>query len=568
MLGGLYEAIADETKFGALLAAMDDFIDANPDNLETGQADWKEMFRHHFRRAGLFLETAPNDHYETPIAFVDKQVVPAAVIDRCLDVHAANELFANLVDQDFASLSETFTTPADAQRLAALFKTNTEAAPVLISLTLPHLDTPLFVVAAQAPAMNLPDASGPFVKLKVARATWNANLAPLLEAAYGCTLAEIEVLEGLVETGSVASVAIRRKRSVRTVRTQLTHIFGKLGLTSQTELALFLATLSQLMTKQKRPSDISINWLSSTSESVTSCSLEVGKNTISYIKYGDPDGQPVLMIHSTTPPEMTPMFRRACREAGLFMIGVHKPGSGGASPRPACEGPDEMAQDYAAVLDYEGINTAVIAGHCSGGLYALTFAKQFGARCVGLVLIDTGVPFKGRLDLMKLPKPLRRTFLPARYIPEVLLVPHRIFAANFKRSGAGEARVVDYFFEADPEDQHLTRTDRVYYEITRQIIAYSFEDIDRLVHDVQRWARDWIHLLVGVVANHPVTFMHGDCNHLFSSRRIARFCDVHKNANLLVNQGMGQLQVYQAPKSFALAARQVMDAARAQKVHN
>ncbi len=559
VLSGLYQAIADHAQIDAILNAMDDFLDSNPEGLEAGEADWKSMFREHFGRVGQFLDVDPPVEKDSPIVHVDKQVVPALVMNRHHEVIAFNELFLKITDGPITSLRDAFTTPNDKRRLEQLASTNGTAASILISLTLPNATGPVFVVATKNDLLEVTGRSGPFVALKVARATWNPDLVPLLEAAYGLTPAEIEILEGLVEGGSVSSVAIERERSVRTVRTQLTHIFGKLGLSSQTELALFLATLTQLMTKEKSPSDIGKSWQSLSSDDIARHKISIAGRDVAYLKYGDPDGVPVLMLHSTTPPEMIPEFRKECRRAGLNVVAIHKPGSGGSSPRPAQDGPAELAADYAAVLDAENIDRAIIAGHCSAGLYALQFADTYKSRSQAVILIDTGVPFKNRRELMKLPKSLRRTFLPARYIPEVLVVPHRIFAANFRRSAAGEARVVDYFFQDCPVDQNLTRTDRTYFEITRQIIQYSFEDVDRLVADVCRWAKDWSDLL-DARAGRPTIFLHGAENRMFEADKIIERASKTEGFSARIVDDCGQLQCYQMPKLFTQAIAQLLAA--------
>lgn len=557
VLSGLYQAIADHAQIDAILNAMDDFLDADPEGLEAGEADWKAMFREHFGRVGQFLDADLPIEKDSPIVHVDKQVVPTVVMNRHHEVIACNELFLKLSNGPITSLRDAFSTPNDKRRLDQLARSNSDVAPILVSLTLPNAISPVFVVATKNDLLEVTGRSGPFVTLKVAKPTWNPDLVPLLEAAYGLTPAEIEVLQGLVEGDSVSTVALERKRSVRTVRTQLTNIFGKIGLSSQTELALFLATLTQLMTKEKRPSDVGKAWQSSSTDEITRCALLVADRSVAYIKYGNPSGTAVLLLHSTTPPEMIPEFRQECRLAGLNVIALHKPGSGGSSPRPAEDGPAELASDFAAVLDAEGIERAVIAGHCSAGLYALQFANTYKDRSNGVILIDTGVPFRNRRELMKLPISLRRTFLPARYIPEVLIVPHRIFEANFKRSAAGEARVIDYFFQDCPVDQNLTRTDRTYFEITRQIIQYSFEDVDRLVADVCRWAKDWSSLLEARVGQ-PTVFVHGDENRLFEASKIDELTEKNDRFLSLITKGCGQLQIYQEPENFTKAVRQLI----------
>jgi pimeloyl-ACP methyl ester carboxylesterase len=51
--------------------------------------------------------------------------------------------------------------------------------------------------------------------------------------------------------------------------------------------------------------------------------------------------------------------------------------------------PDRHAADLAAVLDAEGIERVIVAGHAGGGPSALSFATQYPGRTEGLILIDT-----------------------------------------------------------------------------------------------------------------------------------------------------------------------------------
>lgn len=554
VLGGLYRAIADHSRFEALLTAMDDFLDSNPEDLESRDADWKKIFRTHFAQVGQYVQTQPADGRENPIVYVDRQPVPAAVLNRRLDLIAKNIHFEAINETSGENIAHTLISPSDRSRLDRLFVANGDTPAILLALSWPHHERQILAVAERASLKDVAGQAGPYITLRVAQAVWNDRLSPLLENAYGLTPAEISVLEALVDTGSVSKVADARQRSIRTVRTQLTHIFSKLEISSQMELALFLATLTQMMGAEQNEKPAVTTGSNALSLAVRQNTITHGGRTISYLTYGAEGGHPVLMLQSSTPPTQTTKFRSMCQREGLYMIIPFKPGSDQSDRRPAKHGPSELASDYQAILDAEGVKLATIAGHCSGGLYALEFSALYPNRSDGVVLVDTGVPFRGRRDLMALPRSLRRTFLPARYIPEILLVPHRIFAANFTRSSAGEAQVVDYFFADSDVDSVLTRTDRDYYEITKRIIAYSFEDVDRLVADVCRWAQDWSQLLRRN-SQQSIVFLHGDCNNLFQMDRIEALASQSDNMKVVAGEGQGQLQLYQSPENFAKAVR-------------
>lgn len=61
------------------------------------------------------------------------------------------------------------------------------------------------------------------------------------------------------------------------------------------------------------------------------------------------------------------------------------------SAEPA-EGPERHARDLAAILDREGIERVVVAGHAGGGPTAVAFAATCPERTAGLVVVDMQLP--------------------------------------------------------------------------------------------------------------------------------------------------------------------------------
>ncbi|MGB3456738.1 MAG: alpha/beta fold hydrolase [Litorimonas sp.] len=556
VLNGLYEAIADNTRFETMFKAMDDFLDADPVDLELKGADWKNVFRTHFSRVSHYMENDTENGLESPIVHVDRQLVPAAVLNRSLDIVASNSMFDSLNASGQTNIAETISTPKGRRELEKLFVDNGDPEQILLSLLVDGEARPVFIVAKRENLCHVSGQSGAYVSIRAAKAVWNDDMAPLLETAYDLTSAEVEVVRGLIETGSVEKVSRLRKRSVRTVRTQLTNVFAKLGLSTQTELTLFLATLTQMIGKDRRAAGGDTDDASMVPDGTTMKTVNADGQVVSYLTYGSPEGRPVLMIQPSVPPSQTRDLRDIFVRKGLRMIVPFKPGSGATDARSPEHGPEQLAKDYLAILNQENVKSVTVAGQASGGLYALEFAARYRDRVEGVVLVDTGVPFKGRKELMKLPSTARRTFLPARYIPDILLVPHKIIASNFRRSLAGEARVVDYFFADSDADTRLVRTDRRYYDITKRIIAYSFEDIGRLVADVCRWAQDWSHLFIRL-SDLPIVFLHGSANTLFSLERVTDVARRNENMSVVSVEGEGQLQLYRQPEMFVTAVEAI-----------
>ncbi|MDH4365757.1 MAG: alpha/beta hydrolase [Acidimicrobiia bacterium] len=66
-------------------------------------------------------------------------------------------------------------------------------------------------------------------------------------------------------------------------------------------------------------------------------------------------------------------------------------GMGRSTADGPADSPARHADDLAAILDAEGIDRVVVAGHAGGGPTALTFAVRHADRAAGLIMVDTRV---------------------------------------------------------------------------------------------------------------------------------------------------------------------------------
>jgi pimeloyl-ACP methyl ester carboxylesterase len=274
---------------------------------------------------------------------------------------------------------------------------------------------------------------------------------------------------------------------------------------------------------------------------------------LAYAEYGDLQGDPVLMIQPTTTPTQPEPVRKAMAQCGLHVIAPYRPGSGLTDNRSPKDGPKALAEDYLELLDALEIKTCTLVGHCSGGLYALAAAQRFGDRARRTVLLDTGAPFSSVAELFKLPSAPRRTFLPARLFPQALIAPHRMVAADFNKDDAGERRTVEYFFEGSPAELERVRSRSYFYDVTRDNIAYSFENVPRLVEDVCRWVSNWERLVQETQVS--VHFVHGSDNTIFLMEKLEAFVRNYDHTTLTKVEGEGQLLLYSAPDRVAQAIR-------------
>ena len=549
VLAGLYSSLSDYTEYEALFEAFDQFLDQEFVPQASGET-WQHFFKDHFMRANEIFEKAHTD-LETPSRYASRQPVPTAVLSAQQRLAATNSLF----DQAFAH--------PESEGLIEDLKA-TKQWSLVSSLLSGDLDTPvLFQVSGTAEATDIVIAStvelldeqlerrSKYLALRLAKPVWKPQLEALLTSVYDLTPSEIEIIQLIFEVADLALIAERRKRSIRTVRTQLASIYSKMNVAGQTQLVILIASLLQLVGLDETHSALSLDQ----DVSLPMRTIRLPSGTLAYTEFGRPDGQPVLLLNTSYPPEMNDRFRDACRDAGLRILSPYKPGSADCSPRDRTVGPELLAADYKAMLDHLGLDQVIVAGTASGGLYGLEFARQYPAHVEKLILVDTGVPFGSFKDLRKLPKTIKRTMMTARYMPDLLLAPHKIIAANFRRSSAGEARVVDYFFADSPVDSTLTRNKGEYYQLTRRMISYSFDDVPRLVSDVCRWAADWSSLLSDVSQTHNLVFVHGAENTMFQIAPIQEFCATSETVHLIAQPDLGQLQIFVSPQAFIEAVR-------------
>ena len=120
--------------------------------------------------------------------------------------------------------------------------------------------------------------------------------------------------------------------------------------------------------------------------------------TVDVFLGGDPQGVPLVMHHGTPSGSTTFADRHdACRERGLRLICVSRPGYATSSRQPGRD-VAHAASDTSAVLDLLGQNTFFSAGWSGGGPHALACAALLPGRCLGVATLASVGPY-GMRDL-------------------------------------------------------------------------------------------------------------------------------------------------------------------------
>ena len=109
---------------------------------------------------------------------------------------------------------------------------------------------------------------------------------------------------------------------------------------------------------------------------------------IAYAELGDPDGEPLLLLHGYTDSSrswslMTPHL------AQYRLLIPDLRGHGGSDSPPCCYSLGQLADDARLFLDALGVQRAAVAGHSLGSMVAISLASDHPARVSKLVLIGS-----------------------------------------------------------------------------------------------------------------------------------------------------------------------------------
>jgi len=113
---------------------------------------------------------------------------------------------------------------------------------------------------------------------------------------------------------------------------------------------------------------------------------------ISYTEYGDPAGEPVVILHGTPgSSRLGGLFAPAAAEQGVRLLAVDRPGYGDSDPWPTRTLAD-IGGVVAAVLDDVGVGSAGVVGFSGGGPHALAVAATHGDRVTRVDVISGSTP--------------------------------------------------------------------------------------------------------------------------------------------------------------------------------
>src|SRR5438874_8025782 len=119
--------------------------------------------------------------------------------------------------------------------------------------------------------------------------------------------------------------------------------------------------------------------------------LTINGLRLRYLEWGRPGALPVVCVHGYTSSAeaFNALARRLQDRAHIIAMDVRGHGESAWSPDDAYQYADQMS-DLAALVDQLGTKRFVLIGTSMGGVIAMAYAAQHGARLRGLALNDVG----------------------------------------------------------------------------------------------------------------------------------------------------------------------------------
>lgn len=307
-------------------------------------------------------------------------------------VAAANDAAHAIMARGLGALTlghaPRFNDPANDEALDRALGQARSTAQTILKLERDGEEGPCF--AYVVPAHVLPDtapADGGGFALVFPAVAETSRLWASLRDSFGLTPAEIRLAARLRDGKTLKDAADELDVSINTVRNQLRAIFDKMGLKRQGDLVRALSELAQVAGAIEARSPDADPGVAA----VLSLRLPDGR-ALAYRDQGDPAGHPVLFFHEGLGSSlMIPGSEPLCRELGLRMIAVERPGFGQSDPHPNYSF-DAVADDVVALCEGLGLCEVSLCAVLSGAPSAIQTAIRLGPRARRVLLLSGRPP--------------------------------------------------------------------------------------------------------------------------------------------------------------------------------
>jgi len=335
---------------------------------------------------------------------------------------------------------------------------------------------------------------------------WPSKVSDFLARVFALTPAEIELMRGLTEGGTVAAIARSTDRSEGTVRSQLHSILEKTETRTQAELLRL-----SLLLLESVPLETGVRRVLSPPEEHQRFVVMTDGRRIEMLTFGDPGGRAVIWMQSTYGFYRLPRAAEAdMRRRRLRVLVPFRAGYCGSDPPP--EGRDNLevaVEDLRTIMAQMRIASAPVVAPGDDIRIALMFAQAEPRRVCHILGIGSGFPILNETQYRRLIPPARFARTCARYTPKVLPFMIRGGVKMITRYGVEHylrgvlARIpADARAFAEPEvgGAFVEGVSRLFFRENRSVAAFCAEMV--LFH--REWPRGLGHVAC------PVTLIHGE----------------------------------------------------------
>lgn len=235
--------------------------------------------------------------------------------------------------------------------------------------------------------------------IQVVNIQWPEHLTPLLCKTFDLTESEGKIFACLAAGDTAAEIAIKRSRSVATVRTQIREIYAKTGTTNQLQFIRLATSFAALVFENRKVQDTDIDLPRLALpyprlEHWNLFHLKCGR-LIDFAVFGNEAGTPCLFFHNELFGDIWPaVMAEYAKDQGLKIIIIARPYYRRSSAYPEdCFHPTQTAKDVKALLDHLETPKVAILSQTLGGMFALEFAHCFPERVLSFVTIAPMLPF-------------------------------------------------------------------------------------------------------------------------------------------------------------------------------
>lgn len=421
----IYDVAVDPSRYEAMLDVWEQRLSilrlqADDEAANAIQSD--AGIEAHLERADIFLQRLFDLQADAGRSPLDLEAKAAFLVDQTFRIDSVNEAAcATLGLAKGSSLDELPLHSHDVAKLRAAIRRDLSTKPgepSLLRFTSIRSDRSiLFHVARQVPGASHPA----FVLVRTTELGWPPHLSQTMREAFALTSAEVEVVRALAEGRSLREISSDRKRSLATVRTQISAILAKTETHSQTELIrLTLGLMDVVATIPPLKADIS---LAPTLAPIPFQSRRTADGRRSdWIEFGDPTGRPCLFLPLDYGLIRWP--RQAEIEAtrrSIRVIAPVRPGYGRSSALPLTQSyTNGVAADLHGLLDYLGIKRSAIIALGADLRFAMALANLDPTRITGIFGCSAALPVMKARQYERMGKWHRFILANARYAPRIL----------------------------------------------------------------------------------------------------------------------------------------------------